>query len=169
MSDENDQRLWDAVVSAEQRVAESRAEFFQQAVARPRVLAGALAGPTWAQRAALGFLRSLPDDVPDLLDELVEHALADRWALLARQAIAAGVRTGGEAVLSRIGRIVVDRLSTADAHGYRRLAEMAAELQAWEALADLVRRARQSADEEVREVADDFEERFGPMLSRRET
>ena len=40
------------------------------------------------QRAALHFLGALPDDVPALLDRLVELSLSHRWALAARQAIA---------------------------------------------------------------------------------
>ncbi|MFD0517868.1 hypothetical protein [Paractinoplanes durhamensis] len=90
----DDQRLWDALVAAEWEHAHRRAEFYQQARSRTDVITAALAGSSADQSTALRFLAVLPDDVPAVLDRLIELSLSHRWSLEARQAIAPAWRAG---------------------------------------------------------------------------
>lgn len=148
-----DQNLWAAVVAADQQLARSRAEFYQHAEARREVLASALRGSNWDRGAALSFLEVLSDDVPELLDQLVEHATSHRWALAARRAIASGRR---EDVTPMLRQIVEVRLATADPDDYRRLAELLRHLNDNVALRALVENAKRRDDPDVQEVARDF-------------
>jgi hypothetical protein len=152
--DQPDDRLWDALVSVEQERARRRAEFYQQATSRTDTLARALAGSAWDQSVALEFLAALSDDVPALLDRLIELSLSHGWAFAARQAIASAWRTGS---LPALPEKVIARLDHADDDEYRRLAELLEHLQAWDALHELVRRARAADDPHTREVAEDFD------------
>ncbi|GLZ79591.1 hypothetical protein Afil01_43980 [Actinorhabdospora filicis] len=150
----NDQDLWTALVEAERQLARARAEFYQRAEGRSEVLAAALQGPSnWDRGTALAFLGKIPDDVPELLDQLVENATSHAWALVARRAIAAGRR---ELVTPLLRRIVRERLETADAEDYRRLAELLRHMNDDEALGELVRRAADLEDPDMQEVARDF-------------
>lgn len=160
--DRSDRDLWADVVAAEQRLTRLRAEFYQSATSRPEILAEALHGSNWERGAALSFLRSLPDDVPALLEPLVECATSPAWALAARQAIAGGTRG---VVLPRVRELIARRLdaadttsdaSASDAEEYRRLAELLWHLDDGEGLALLVERAGQSSHPAIREVAEDF-------------
>lgn len=150
---ESDHDLWATLVSADKQLAGARAEFYQRAGDRRSVLAAALRGSAWDRGAALSFLEALPDDVPSLLDELVDNALSVRWALAARRAIAAGQPV---VVTPLLTEIVRGRLAAADADDFRRLAELLRHLGAVEPLASLLSEARQSDDPETRQVADDF-------------
>jgi hypothetical protein len=145
--------LWAALVAAEQQRSRRRAEFYQHARARTDTIASALAGSVWDQGVALEFLAALPDDVPAMLDRLIELSLSHRWALAARQAIAPAWRAGR---LPDLPPKVFARLNRADDDEYRRLAELLEHLQAWDALRELVKRARTSADPDIREIADDY-------------
>ncbi|GAA2630206.1 hypothetical protein [Paractinoplanes durhamensis] len=149
----DDQRLWDALVAAEWEHAHRRAEFYQQARSRTDVITAALAGSSADQSTALRFLAVLPDDVPAVLDRLIELSLSHRWSLEARQAIAPAWRAGR---LPDLPRKVLARLQDADDDEYRRLAELLLHLQATAELHELVKRAEQSTDPDIREVADDF-------------
>ena len=151
----DDQQLWAALVAAERERSRRRAEFFHHARARTDTIASALAGNAWDQSVALAFLAALPDDVPAVFDRLLELSLSHAWAFAARQAIAPAWRAGG---LAELPQKVISRLDHADADEYRRLAELLEHIQARDTLRELVRRAKASADPQVREVADDFAE-----------
>ncbi|MEV6850423.1 hypothetical protein [Actinoplanes sp. NPDC051411] len=58
---------------------------------------------------------------------------------------------------------MIARLDLADDDEYRGLAELLKHLQAWEVLRELVKRARASADPQIREVADDLVETDGHL------
>jgi len=149
----NDQDLWAAIVAADQHLARARAEFYQHAEARREVLAAALQGSNWDRGAALSLLEVLPDDVPELLDQLVEQATSHRWALASRRAIASGRR---EAVTPLLRQIIRKRLETADVDDYRRLAELLRHMNDEEALSALVQKAGSLDDPDMQEVAQDF-------------
>jgi hypothetical protein len=153
--------LWEACVVAERKLAGCRAAFYQNAQNRAEALTQALSGSGWDRTAALRLLDSLPDDVPDLLDQLIEYALSQGSALQARRAIGSG---RGIEVVDKVRRLVEARLFVADAEEYRRLAELLTYLMDWGALRDLVRRAAASQDPETREVGEDFNRTYGPLL-----
>ncbi|GIE85766.1 hypothetical protein [Actinoplanes regularis] len=150
-----DQQLWAALVAAEQERAHRRAEFYQHAKSRTGIIAQALNGSRWDQGVALEFLAVLPEDVPAVLDRLIELSLSHGWALAARQAIAPAWRTGR---LGELPQKVMALLDHADEDEYRRLAELLDHIQARDVLRELVNRAKTSADPDIREVAEDFAE-----------
>lgn len=158
----NDQRLWGAVVAAEQCMARAQSKFYRDAQSRVETLRVALRKSKWETGAALSFLRVLGADVPDLLPELVGLCLSDAWARDARQAIAAGNR---ETVVPRLDGIVRNRLATADGYEFRRLGEMLVHVHAWPTLRALVVRALSSEDHEIREVGGDLEDAYGSMIA----
>ncbi|SEQ13080.1 hypothetical protein SAMN05216188_102162 [Lentzea xinjiangensis] len=152
----DDQDLWAAVVAADRRLARARADFHQHAAARREVLADALAlrpSNAWECGSALSFLSVLPEDVPALVDQLVECATLDGWALEARSALAAGRRAE---VLPLVRQAVDRRLPIADALDYRRLAELLHHVGDEEALHALVESARGHGEQEVRDLADEL-------------
>lgn len=149
----DDQKLWAALVAVERERARLRTDFYQHANARTDTLAAALAGTGWDQSAALRFLAALSDDVPALIDRLVELSLSHRSALAARQAIAPAWRAGR---LPDLPQKVLARLDQADDDEYRLLGELLEHLNAHDALRELLKRARNSADPDIREVAEDF-------------
>lgn len=151
----DDQALWAALVAAEQDRARRRAEFYQLAKSRTEVITTALAGSVWDQGTALAFLAALPDDVPAVLDRLIELSLSHRWALAARQAITPAWRAGR---LAELPQKAIARLEDADDDEYRRLAELLEHVHAHDALRELVKRAKTSDDPHIREVAVDFAE-----------
>lgn len=163
MGSERDVRSsWADIVAAEQHLARCSADFYQDADSRAGVLVAALAGSNWDRQAALNFLRRFPEDVPALLELLVEHALSHRWASLARSAIRSGRR---DSVAARLPD-VIDRYSAgAEGDDYRRLAELCAEVEHWDILGRLVRQTMASDDVEIREVGEDFLRKYGPMLA----
>ncbi|GIF24010.1 hypothetical protein BJ973_004622 [Actinoplanes tereljensis] len=153
MADEVDQELWAAVVAAQQQLARARAEFHRHAQSRPEILAGALRGSSWERGAALSFLETLPDDVPELLDVLIDNAMAPGWALAARRAIAAG---RPEAISPLIKKASAERSLNADAEDCRRLAELLEHLGESDCLADLLQAAGRQGDPEYLEIVEDF-------------
>lgn len=148
-----DTDLWAAVVAAEQQAASARAEFYHNAESRHDVLAAGLHGSRWEQRSALTFLECFPDDVPALLDQVIDLATSPRWAGPARQAIASNK---AEAVVHRVRQLIDMRLENADADDYRRLAELLVHLNDTQALRALIERAKSNNDPEIREVGEDF-------------
>ncbi|WP_157756740.1 hypothetical protein [Plantactinospora sp. KBS50] len=163
MTDEvDDRQLWAALVAAEQECARRRSEFYRHAWSRTEILSKALAGGVWDQAVALEFLDSVPHDVPALLHDLVEHAVSQRWAGLARRAIAGADRQRTRPVLRRI---VSERLRRADDNEYRRLAELLAEVEDWPMLQVLLQSAADSTDLRVRAVSPDLAQRYGPLCA----
>jgi hypothetical protein len=79
--------LWAAVVAAEERLAAAKAAFYRMSASRSAVLATALTGSSWERSAALSFLRSLPEDVPNLVPELFALAVSPAWSSSARDAM----------------------------------------------------------------------------------
>ena len=112
----DDQQLWAALIAAEQERARRRAEFYRHARSRTDIIARALDGKPWDQGAALAFLAALPDDVPAVLDRLIEMSMSHRWGLAARQAIAPAWRSGR---LPELPQKVLARLDHADDAEYR--------------------------------------------------
>jgi hypothetical protein len=154
MEVQDDRDLWAEVVAAERQVVSARAEFYQHAGTRRDTLRAALEGSQWDRKAALSLLESLPEDVPALLDQLVENAMSPQWALAARRAIASGPH---DLVAPALRVIAERRLAGADADDYRRLAELLRHLGDKDALGELLRRASLSGDGDVRDVGRDFE------------
>jgi len=148
-----DQQLWDAVVAAGQELARCRAEFYRHAESRTETIAWALGRGSWDRSVALEFLAALPDDVPAVLDRLIDLSLSHAWAGAAREAIAPAWRAG---TVDDLPQKVLARLDHADNDEYRRLAELLDHLLADDALRELVKRAKTSADPDTREVAEDF-------------
>jgi hypothetical protein len=155
-----DDELWRAYVEAQREAHRRRADFHDRARDRPGALRAALgvrAGP-WQRACALDLLAALPEDVPALLDDLVDLSLSHGWALAARRAVGALPRDGLEPLLEPL---VLERLDSADGDEYRRLAELLVHVGAWDLLGRLVDRAREAEDPGTREVADDVTRSHG--------
>jgi hypothetical protein len=148
-----DDVLWADVVAAQRELARVGHEFRQHAQDRPGVLSRALRARSWDTVAALDFLDNLGDDVPRLLDDLIEVTLDDGYGLKARCVIDNESYTVGRQVREK----VLSRLDTADGHDVRRLAELLLHLRDAEGLQLLVATARQSDDPDVREVAGEYD------------
>ncbi|MFJ2821776.1 hypothetical protein ACIO7M_11735 [Streptomyces toxytricini] len=126
------------------------------------LLAEALSGSSaWDRTTALRFLQLFPDDVPELLDPLLDLSLSSGWAQLASEVIRAGRKEIDPSLLSDK---VVANLPGSDAEDHLRIAAMLAHVEAWETLGLLIRMALQSADPEIRDVAQEFNESCGGML-----
>lgn len=152
---------WRALVAAEQEVARCRAEV-NQFPSRVDLLAKALSSSSaWDRSVALDFLRLFPEDVPKLLDLLVDISLSTGWALPAREALRA---TRKEIDPSQFVRVALECLSDGEAEDYLRLADVLAEVEAWEALNAVIGKAAESSDPEIREVCRSFTESHGGML-----
>jgi hypothetical protein len=157
-----DDELWRAYVEARREAHRRRADFHDRARDRTGILRAALtagAGP-WQRGAALDFLTGLPDDVPALLDDLVDLSLSHGWALACRRAIAGLPKDDLVPVLEPL---VLEHLDTADDDGYLRLAELLVHVGAWDLLGRLVARAPVTDDPDTREAADDLTESYAPM------
>jgi len=155
MVTKNDEGLWAAVVDAERELHARRAAFYQKAQDRATILAGALKGSAWERGAALSFLTGLSDDVPALLELLVDNSMTHAFALDARRAI----WSRRSAVQAQLQESVERRLVTADDDEYRRLAELLDYLDDRETLRRLIQTALDSPDPEINEVGADFGER----------
>ncbi|MGW1639704.1 hypothetical protein [Streptomyces lavendulae] len=152
---------WRALVAAEKEVARRRARV-NQVPLREDLLAKAISsGSVWDRSVALEFLRLFPEGVPALIRPLVDLSLSARWAQPAIEAIRAARKRIEPALF--VG-LALERLSDGEAEDYLMLANMLAQVEAWVALCELLRRASESADPEIREVSHDFTERYGGML-----
>jgi hypothetical protein len=153
--------LWEALVEAERDVVRKRAAFLQTGnTSRIETLRSALLRPSWDQKAALSFLARLYDDVPALMDELVELAVSDRTTKEAKNAIAAPGRRSD--VTERLGRCVVGRLSKATPEDCRHFIDMLFAAHAWEALTVVLDYVKDSEDPEMRAIADDYSSEWTP-------
>lgn len=162
MNAEQDQELWDALVEAERQCRQRRADFYQNAQDPKRILATALAGQAWQVATALEYLRAFSRDSTELLPQLVELSLSQKWALAAREAIAS---IPPNLLWPALTPVVSVRMHTTDPDELRRLAELLAHLQAWPQLTKLVSAAEAVDDPEVRDLADDFASRYAQFLS----
>jgi hypothetical protein len=160
--EQDGRRTWEALVAAEKQVVKCRAEFNAAAASRLEILTAALSGTNWERSTALEFLCTFPGDVPELLDRLVGLATSHRWAPFARRAISSGSRS---LLIPKLRTAIGARLASADGDEYRRLAELLAEMQAWDELQSLVRSALASRDADIREVGEDFVEQYDRILS----
>ncbi|WP_208036360.1 hypothetical protein [Streptomyces cyanogenus] len=152
---------WRALVAAEQEVARCRAEV-NQLPSRVDLLAKALSSSSaWDRSAALDFLRLFPEEVPKLLNLLVDLSLSTGWTLPASEAIRAARK---EIDPSQFARVVLECLSEGETEDYLRLADMLAEVEAWDALGAVLGKAAESSDPEIREVSRSFTESYGGML-----
>ncbi|MFD8915335.1 hypothetical protein [Streptomyces sp. NPDC059575] len=143
------------MVTAEQEVARRRAEV-NQLPSRVDFLTKALSSSSaWDRSAALDFLRLFPEDVPKLLDLLVDLSLSAGWALPAREAIRAARK---EIDASQFARVALECLSDGEAEDYLGLAHLLVEVEAWEALSAVIGKAAASSDPEIREVSRSFTE-----------
>ncbi|GAB2485988.1 hypothetical protein [Nocardiopsis aegyptia] len=158
----SDDELWQAFVEAERETIRRRADFSNAARDRPGILRAALtagAGP-WQRRAALDFLAARSDDVPALLEELVDLSLSHGWAPAARRAIAGLPK---DDLVPLLAPLVLEHLDTADDDEYLRLVELLVHVGAWDLLGRLVARAPVTDDPDTREAADDLTESYSPM------
>ncbi|MFB8419987.1 hypothetical protein ACFC63_31250 [Streptomyces albidoflavus] len=152
---------WRSLVEAEQELARRRAEL-NQLPSRADFMAKALSSSSaWDRAAALEFLRLFPEDVPKLLFLLVDLSLSAGWMLPAREAIRAA-RKGIDP--SRFERVALECLSDGEVEDYLRLADMLAEVEAWDALGAVVDEAAKSGDSGIREFSRTFTEKYGDML-----
>jgi hypothetical protein len=157
MAERSDDELWAAVVAARDELHRAEGDFYQHARSRRDVLARALGTSGRDQGAALQFLGGLSEDVPELLELLVELTTSHRWAGYARRAIGAGHPR--ELVVERISRIIDERLDGPHAYDddyFRRFAELYSHLGERELLAGLLSRAAVSPEPETRELVEDF-------------
>lgn len=161
MNAERDRQLWDALVEAQREHTRRQADFYQNAQDRTQILKSALAGEPWQQATAFSFLRAFPPE-GDLLPQLVELSLSQRWVLAARQAIDRVPRGQLWPVLTPVIDV---QMETTDPDDLRRLAELLAHIKAWPLLEKLVCRARDIDDPDAREVADDFADEYGLFWS----
>ncbi|MFI0737463.1 hypothetical protein ACH4PU_05005 [Streptomyces sp. NPDC021100] len=153
---------WRALVAAEQEVARCRAEV-NQLPSRVDLLAKALSsGSAWDRAVALDFLHLFPDDVPKLLDLLVDVSMSTGWTVPACETIRAARQ---EIDQSRFVRVALECLSGGEVDDYLRLADVLVEVEAWEALAAVIGKAAESDDPEIREASRSFAESHGGKLS----
>lgn len=126
---------------------------------RVDLLAKALSsGSAWDRSAALDFLHLFPEDAPKLLDLLVDLSLSTGWALPAREAIRAARK---EIDSSKFARVALECLSGGEVEDYLSLADVLAEVEAWEALSAVIGKAAESSDPEIRKVFRSFKESHG--------
>lgn len=81
---------WNSLVEAEKEIARLRAEINRLPVRTEMVERGLESNSPWERSTALTFLRLLPEDVPKLLEVLVDLCLSARWAPSARRSAVAG-------------------------------------------------------------------------------
>ncbi|MEU3280678.1 hypothetical protein [Streptomyces antibioticus] len=152
---------WRALVAAEREVARCRAEV-NQLPSRVELLAMAMSGSSaWDRSTALTFLRLFPEDVPKVLELLVDLSLSIGWAQPAIEAIRVARR---EIDHSQLAEMVLGRLSGGDSEDYLRLSDMLARVEEWETLGVVIQKAIESNDLEIQEVGRDFNESYGGML-----
>ncbi|MFF4331333.1 hypothetical protein ACFYZT_33135 [Streptomyces sp. NPDC001591] len=165
MSPEEDDpgmRQWISLVAIEQEAARCRAEL-NQLPSRVHLLAKALSSSSsWDRSAALNFLRIFPEDVPILLNLLVDLSLSTGWALPALEAIRAAEH---KIEPLHFARVALECLADGEAEDHLRLAGMLAEVRAWEALDAVIGKASESSDPATREVARVFSASHGGRLS----
>ncbi|RKS08930.1 hypothetical protein DFP74_4656 [Nocardiopsis sp. Huas11] len=158
----SDDELWQAFVEATREAHRCQADFYNRARDRPGILRAALpagAGP-WQRGAALDFLTGLSDDVPALLDDLVDLALSPGWALATRRAIGT---IPHDDLVPLLEPLVLEHLETANEDDYRRLTELLVHVEAWDLLGRLVAHGLEADAPDTREAADDLMESYGPM------
>lgn len=149
---------WAALVAAEQEAARRRAAM-NRSSERSDLLRGALAsGSAWNRSTALTFLRLFPADVPELLEPLVDVALAGAWAQPVSEAIRAALPEIDMDVLADVV------LRHADADDYAKLAQLLIRAEAWGALVALLTVARDRGDPAVRSLARELGDRYGSVL-----
>ncbi|MEV5707997.1 hypothetical protein [Actinoallomurus sp. NPDC052274] len=104
---------------------------------------------------ALLLLETLGTDITEaLVPPLLRAALRVRDTLLVRQLLGRLPNSAAEAAVPLAVRKLLDEAAEGD--DYRRMAELLDHLGLDAALRDLCVRARDSIDEEIREVAEDF-------------
>lgn len=161
MSSEPETGQWQALVAAEQEVSKLRAAIYGLPH-RANLLTEAISGSSvWDRTVALRFMREFPEDTPRLLEQLVDLAISGGWA---RESIEAIRAARSEINPARMAEIVTLFLADADAEDHLRLAEMAAQIESWQALGVVIDAAVASNDAETREVARDFLESHGGMV-----
>ncbi|MCE7009614.1 hypothetical protein LWC34_43420 [Kibdelosporangium philippinense] len=158
----SDQELWDAFVGTKREMHRRQAEFYQQATDKTAILRTALspAAGAWHQGTALDFLSSFNHDTTSLLPELMPLAMSHRWLRAAQDAIA---HVPLDRLLPVLEPLFLTELAAAEDDDYWYLASLAARLQAWSLLEQVVRQAEESSNPEVRESAQYFVATYGPM------
>ncbi|MFJ1753636.1 hypothetical protein [Kitasatospora sp. NPDC088134] len=157
MTSPSDQELWAAVVSARRELNRVQAEFYQNATDSTGVLRDALRERGWGQTTALRHLDGLSRDTLDLLPELVCLVISDRTH---RWAVEAIDHISHDKLMPALTPLVRQHLDSEDAYEYGCLASLAARIQAWPLLQEIVQRALSSADPEIRELGRFYAERY---------
>ena len=145
---------WRAAVLAARSMASSIAPLRGNESETVALLKTALRGAT-ERDAAILILDYLGDSfIRSLLGDLVALGLSHRSALAARQLLGRLPHAdSAEAVPSAVWNQLAE---TGDYDAYRRMAELLKHLGLYDALGELCRRAADSDDEDIREVAADF-------------
>ncbi|MFD7936972.1 MULTISPECIES: hypothetical protein [unclassified Streptomyces] len=144
---------WNSLVEAEKEIARLRAEINRLPVRTEMVERGLESNSPWERSTALTFLRLLPEDVPKLLEVLVDLCLSARWAPSAREALWPARHSVEMRVLSDT---VLHALADGDAEDYRMLADTLTYIEAGPALGELIGQADRSDDAGVREIGEEF-------------
>ena len=153
---------WRSLVALQQEIARRRAEV-NRLPSRPEMLEKALLdGSVWDRSVALDFLRDFPEDVPRLLEVLVDMSLSPGWLKPVCEAIRAARQ---DISPSRFAEVAKRAISSEAAGDYLMVSCMLADVGAWQALGVVVEQASESGDPEIREIARDFTEDYGKMMS----
>lgn len=130
---------WRSLVELEQEVARRRAEV-NRLPSRPEILTEALLdGSVWDRSAALEFLREFPEDVPRLLEILVDTSLSPGWLKPAGEAIRAARQDISPSRFVEVAKRAVGR---EDVEDHRSVLCVLAYVGAWQALGSWLNRPR---------------------------
>lgn len=161
MTSNSHSKEWTDLVAAEREAARHRSTL-HNTPQRAELLANAISSSSvWDRTIALSFMRDFPDDTPQMLEQLVDLALSTGWARGAIDAIRAAMPV---VEAGRLTEIVTSFLTDGDAEDYLRLADLTAQVGAWQALGEVITAAASSDDVEKQEVARDFKESYGAIV-----
>ncbi|PJI85720.1 hypothetical protein [Luteimicrobium subarcticum] len=146
---------WVALVAAERDAARRRAGVNRLSTRSDLLNAALAGGSAWDRSTALTFLRTFPGDVPQLLEQLLEIALAGAWA----RPVSDVIRAAGSAVDTGLFvDVVLRQVRDRDADACARLAWLLVDVGAQVPLAALLAVARDHDDPAVRDVSRELDE-----------
>ncbi|QJT01375.1 hypothetical protein G9272_14460 [Streptomyces asoensis] len=152
---------WDALVAAETEIARLRVDVNQLPMRAEVIERAVKCTAPWERSTALTFLQDFPEEVPRLLELLVDLCLSSRWAPSAREALWSARYDIDAQVL---GDVVLRYLADGDVEDYRLLADTLTYIEAWPALGELIAQAGRSDDAEVREIGEELARSYRGLL-----